>query len=338
MQSCDKCELTDREQGMIYLDDDAVEQLLDLAGVTKAVGDAFIAWGSGEAATTQRVRASTPEAMASAMAAVVPPFSGGKVYATKNGKFTFINVLFDTDGQLLCTLGGDTLTAYRTPATCALAIRALAVDGGASVTTAALVGAGRQSLKHLEMLAAELPALTEIRVADLNPENQAAVVASANAAGIPAACAKDAASAVHGAGVIVTITQSRSPLFPASAVAGGALICAVGSTKYDRCEIGADVVASCSAVVCDDVAGSRAECGDLIEAHRAGVFDWEQAIELHAVLAGTVLVANSGRAPVLFETQGVALQDVAAAGLTWQRYNSLDSNTHDRKNIRETTS
>ena len=318
---------------MIHLDDASIERLLDLAGVTKAVGDAFIAWGTGQAATTQRVRASASDSMASAMAAVVPPFSGGKVYATKNGRFTFVNVLFDTNGQLLCTLAGDALTAYRTPATCALAIRALAADGGSSVKTAALVGAGRQSLKHLEMLAAELPALVEIRVADLNPDSQAALLARANAAGIPATCARDAASAVDGAAVIVTITQSRTPLFPASAVTGGALICAVGSTKYDRCEIGADVVASCSAVVCDDVAGSRAECGDLIEAHRAGVFDWDQAIELHAVLAGTVLV-DSGRAPVLFETQGVALQDVAAAGLAWQRFNSLDSNAHDR-NIRE---
>ena len=132
----------------------------------------------------------------------------------RDGKFTFVNVLFDTDGQLLCTLGGDTLTAYRTPATCALAIRALAVDGGSSVTTAALVGAGRQSLKHLEMLAAELPALAEIRVADINPDALAAVVASANAAGIPATCAKDAASAVHGAEVIVTVTQSTVAAVP----------------------------------------------------------------------------------------------------------------------------
>jgi ornithine cyclodeaminase len=322
---------------MIHLDDATIDQLLDLAGVTTAVGAAFSAWGRGDAATTQRVRASTPFAMASAMAAVVPPFSGGKIYATRSGRFTFLNVLFDTDGQLLCTLDGDTLTAYRTPATCALAIRALAVNGGSTVTTAALVGAGRQSLKHLEMLAAELPALTEIRVADINPDAQTAVVASANAAGIPATLAGDTVSAVYEAEVIVTVTRSTSPLFPAEAVANGALICAVGATKYDRCEIAADVVARCSAVVCDDVAGSRAECGDLIQAHRAGAFDWEQAIELHAVLAGTAVVANSGRAPVLFETQGVALQDVAAAGLAWQRYNSLDSNTHDRKNIRETT-
>ncbi|HSB87346.1 MAG TPA: hypothetical protein VLD86_13615, partial [Ilumatobacteraceae bacterium] len=88
----------------------------------------------------------------------------------------------------------------------------------------------------------------------------------------------------------------------------------------DRCEIGADVVAKCATVVCDDVVGSRAECGDLIQAHRAGRFDWERAIELHAILAGSVALPTPRSGPVLFETQGVALQDVAAAGLAWQRY------------------
>ena len=41
------------------------------------------------------------------MAAVVPPYCGGKVYATKNGVFTFVNVLFDVEGAFLCTLDGD---------------------------------------------------------------------------------------------------------------------------------------------------------------------------------------------------------------------------------------
>jgi ornithine cyclodeaminase/alanine dehydrogenase-like protein (mu-crystallin family) len=50
------------------------------------------------------------------------------------------------------------------------------------------------------------------------------------------------------------------------------------------------------------------------------MFDWERAIELHDLVAGTVTVARAGDAPVLFETQGVALQDVAAAGLAWERW------------------
>ena len=39
--------------------------------------------------------------MASAMAAVVPPYSGGKVYATRQGVFTFVIVLFDARGPAL---------------------------------------------------------------------------------------------------------------------------------------------------------------------------------------------------------------------------------------------
>ncbi|MEO5902254.1 MAG: hypothetical protein ABIR68_19280 [Ilumatobacteraceae bacterium] len=319
---------------MIHLDDDTIERLLDLPAVTETVGAAFAAWGRGEAATTQRVRASTAAAMASAMAAVVPPYTGGKVYATANGKFTFVNVLFDTEGRLLCMLDGDALTAYRTPASCALAIRALAAPGA---RTAALVGAGRQGWRHLQMLAAELNGPAEVRIADLDPGAVTRMVARAAEAGIPAVAAADAAEAVDGADVIVTLTQSTRPLFPSAAVADRAVICAVGATKYDRCEIGADVIERCATVVCDDVVGSHAECGDLIQAHRAGAFDWARAVELNAVLAGTVSVARAGNAPALFETQGVALQDVAAAGLAWERYNDPAFAPRNR-DIKETTS
>ncbi|MGD9705764.1 MAG: ornithine cyclodeaminase family protein [Acidimicrobiia bacterium] len=302
---------------MLHLDDDTIARLLDLRSVTDVVGEAFAAWGRGEADTTQRVRSSASGGMASAMAAVVPPFSGGKVYATRDGVFTFVNVLFDLEGRFLCTLDGDALTRFRTPAACALAIRSMAAPG---VRTAALVGAGRQGWYHLEMLAAELPELTEVRITDLRPESAVAMVERALDAGIPAKVAASPDEAVDGAEVVVTVTQATEPLFAPSAVSDRALLCAVGATKYDRCEIDARLVERCAVVVCDDVTGSRVECGDLIQAAAAGRFDWARAVELHAVAAGTVPVERAGRAPVLFETQGVALQDVAAAGLAWQRY------------------
>lgn len=302
---------------MLHLDDDTIGNLLDLASVTEVVGAAFAAWGRGEADTTQRVRSSAGGGMASAMAAVVPPFSGGKVYATKHGVFTFVNVLFDLDGNFLCTLDGDALTRFRTPAACALAIRTLAVPGA---RTAALVGAGRQGWYHLEMLAAELAGLTEVRINDVRPEAAAAMTERAVEAGIPAKASDSPADAVAGADVVVTVTQSTAPLFPSEAIDDRALVCAVGATKYDRCEIDAQLVERSVAVVCDDVIGSRTECGDLIQAVATGRFDWADAIELHAVEAGTVEVPRAGNGPVLFETQGVALQDVAAAGLAWRRY------------------
>jgi ornithine cyclodeaminase/alanine dehydrogenase-like protein (mu-crystallin family) len=129
---------------------------------------------------------------------------------------------------------------------------------------------------------------------------------------------------VNGADVIVTVTSAREPLFAAAAVADDALICAVGATKYDRAELEPALVARCSAVVCDDVSGSREEAGDLIRAAAAGQFDWAAAVELHAIAAGTVHVARAGESsgrtgPVLFESQGVAIQDVAVCALAYER-------------------
>lgn len=309
---------------MLHLDDPTIADLLDLSSVTTVVSDAFAAWGRGDADSTQRVRSSAGGGMASAMAAVVPPYSGGKVYATKNGVFTFVNVLFDLDGRLLCTLDGDALTRFRTPAACAIAIRAMAVP---DARRAALVGCGRQGWYHLEMLAAELPALERVTVTDLRHEAAVGMAERANAIGIPAVAVATPTDAVLDADVIVTVTQSTEPLFGAAVLSPRALICAVGATKYDRCEIGADVIERCAAVVCDDVVGSRVECGDLIRAVNDGRFDWTRAVELRDLSAGTIDVGRAGEAPLLFETQGVALQDVAAAGLAYERHRLRSSPT-----------
>lgn len=307
---------------MLHLTDEIIAQLLDLDSVQDVVWRAFADLGRGEAATTQRVRAMAPSGMASAMAAVVPPYSGGKVYATKNGQFTFVNVLFDLEGRFLCTLDGDVLTRFRTPAGCSLAIREMAPE---RVESAALVGAGKQGWYHLEMLWHQLPKLSEIRVADARREAADDIVARARKIGIPAVAVDTPTDAVRNADVVLTITPSNTPLFAADAISDNTLVCGVGATKYDRCELPTELVARCVAVVCDDAIGSRVECGDLIHAVEAGHFDWSKAIELADVAAGKVKVPRAGNGPVLFETQGVALQDVAAAGLAWERYQQRKS-------------
>jgi len=301
----------------VHLSDDIIAGLLDLESVQSVVWEAFAALGRGDAATTQRVRAVAPLGMASAMAAVVPPYSGGKVYATKNGQFTFVNVLFDLDGRFLCTLDGDVLTRFRTPAGCSLAIREMVPQ---RIDSAAVVGAGRQGWYHLEMLWQQLPQVAEIRIADARREATDAIVARAREIGIPAVATDSPAAAVRDADVVLTITPSNTPLFAASDISDNTLVCGVGATKYERCELPPELLPRCRAVVCDDVVGSQVECGDLIHAAKAGLFDWKTAIELADVAAGKVQVPRAGDGPVLFETQGVALQDVAAAGLAWERF------------------
>lgn len=304
---------------MRHLDDGTVSQLVDPASAQEAVWRAFEAWGRGTAATTQRVRAIPPigPGMASAMAAVVPPYCGGKLYATVDGRFTFVIVLFDVDGRLLATLDGHAVTELRTPAVSAMAISRLAVP---KVEVATVIGAGVQGPPHVEMLVRTLPELTELRLCGRPGEEAVRELARyASELGAPARVFDDNYAAVDGAQVVLTLTSSPQPLFPAACVADDALICAVGATKANRAEIGPDVVARCATVVCDDVTGSRVECGDLIQAAEAGAFDWSRAVELHALAAGTVTVERAGAAPVLFETQGVAIQDIAVAALAYER-------------------
>ena len=154
-------------QSVLHLDDRTIADLVDPVAAERAVDDAFAAWGRGAAATTQRVRASgAGGGMASAMAAIVPPYCGGKLYATHAGRFTFLNVLFDIEGELLATLDGDAVTLLRTAAVSSLAIRHLAAPN-ASVAT--VIGTGHQAWPHVEMLLRTLPQLAELRICGRTP-------------------------------------------------------------------------------------------------------------------------------------------------------------------------
>ncbi|HSL59514.1 MAG TPA: hypothetical protein VK866_16830 [Acidimicrobiales bacterium] len=304
---------------MPHLDEDTVAALLDPDEVADVTAQVFAELGRGEAATTVRVRARTPGAMASAMAAAVPSLgvTGGKVYATVDGRFTFHVVLFDLEGRVLCTLDGGPLTDVRTPALSAVAIDHLARPGA---RTAAVLGTGRAARPHLEMLARRLP-LDEVRVWGRRSDAAAALAAAGEAAGAPVTVADTAEAAVDGVDVVVTVTSANEPVVDADAIADHALVCAVGATKPERCELDPQLFARAAAVVTDSIEGAPAECGDLQHAVAAGTFAWDRLVDLADLLAGRVEVPRAGIAgPVVFETQGVAIQDVAAGALVWRRH------------------
>lgn len=311
---------------MHHFDDADVTELLDHDELVAAMATVFSDLGTGRAATTVRVRARTDDGMASAMAAAVPSLgvTGGKVYATVDGRFTFHVVLFDLDGHLLCTMDGAALTEARTPALSAVVIDRCARVGA---RTAAVLGTGREAVPHLQMLARALD-LDEVRVWGRRPDAAAEVAARAVRRGVPAVAVDDAVTAVDGADVVVTVTSADAPIVPADAIADHALVCAVGATKPQRCELDPDLFRRAATVITDSTAGAPDECGDLIHAVARGTIGWDAVLDLADVLAGNVAVDRAGAAgPVVFETQGVAIQDVAAAALVWRA--AVASPAHD---------
>jgi ornithine cyclodeaminase len=301
---------------VIHLDDQVVGELLDLGATTDALETAFAALGRGEAATTTRVRAAAGGAMASAMAAVVPGagIGGGKLYGTHPGGFSFVVALFAVDGGVLCTLDGDWLTRIRTAAATALAVRHLAPTGA---RVAALFGTGNQSRWQARALAQELD-LDELRVWGRSGESVDPLVTWARREGIPALAVLDPGDAVDGAGVVVAVTSSYTPVFPGEHLGEDVLVCGVGSTKADRRELDGVTVARATLIVTDSREGAVVECGDLIQAADEGLIDLDRVVELADVVCGRAVRPERG--VVLFESQGIALEDVVAAGLAYRAW------------------
>jgi alanine dehydrogenase len=73
----------------------------------------------------------------------------------------------------------------------------------------------------------------------------------------------------------------------------------------------ADVIAA------DSVEQARIECGDLVAVVEAGKLSWESVREL-----GDIVANGFERAPeaiTLFESHGIAIEDVAAAKVVYER-------------------
>ncbi|NCA12623.1 MAG: ornithine cyclodeaminase family protein, partial [Proteobacteria bacterium] len=68
-------------------------------------------------------------------------------------------------------------------------------------------------------------------------------------------------------------------------------------------------------VVVDHLDNARREAGDLIQAAEAHAFDWSQAVEIGAILRGAHPGRTSSSQVTLFESQGIASEDVALAAM-----------------------
>ena len=240
---------------------------------------------------------------------------GGKPYLTHAGGYTFLVALFSPEVGLVATFDALGLTAVRTTAGTALAVRHLAPP---DAHTAAVFGTGNQSRPHVEALAQEL-SLRDLRVWRRDSGKAEQVAARGRARGIPARAVADAGEAVDDARVVATVTSSAEPVFDGTRLHPGTLVCGVGCAKPSHREIDGTTVQRASFVVSDSAEGARSEAGDLIGAAAEGVFDWDSLVDLVDVISGSVTPPEPGSGIVLFESQGVALQDVVIATLAHQR-------------------
>jgi alanine dehydrogenase len=290
-----------------------VQELIEMDDVIAAVTDAMKELGEGTAQNEPRRRLFPPGGVLNVMFASYPGgrCTGLKAYTIADGHARFLVTLFGLDGSLEALIEADFMGAYRTGAASAVAARALARPGPATV---AMIGAGWQAATQALAISRVLE-IKELRVFSRHDERRAEFAREQEAQlGVPTLAAGSAELAVRGADVVVTMTTSKTPVIEAGWIEPHALVIAAGSNWHNKAEVPIELVARAQTIVVDQLAAAQLESGDLIAAHEAGQFEWSRAVELAAVMAGK-WQRPDGEGIALFESHGLALWDLAAGSV-----------------------
>jgi ornithine cyclodeaminase/alanine dehydrogenase-like protein (mu-crystallin family) len=291
----------------LLLRESDVESVIDMGAVISALEAAMRELGEGKAQNQPRRRVFPPGGVLNVMSAAWPGggVSGLKTYTVGGGTVRFLVIIYDLEGAPRALIEADRMGTYRTGGATGMAALRLTPPGPKTV---GVIGTGWQARTQVLALKTALQPTT-IRAFGRDPERRRSFAAEVGALPVDSAeeCVRDA-------DVVVTITTSTDPVFEAAWVKPGALVVGAGSNFPNRAELPPDLITSARAVVVDQLDTARLESGDLL---RAG-YDFEQALELGAILAGKADVP-SGDGPLVFESHGLALWDLAAATVVLER-------------------
>lgn len=295
---------------MRYLDEDEVRALLGIEDLIAAMRQVMIEFSQGKWQQPPRQMLAQQGGFFGAM-----PASGGSMgvklvsYYPDNAvreletHMAVVALFRPETGEPLVLMDGRYITEIRTAAVSAVATEALAAADAKVLT---LLGAGVQGRAHLEVLPRVRP-FEEIRVWNRTAERAERFAAEHGLRAMPLE------AAVRDADVIVTATGSHDPFLKGAWLKPGAHINAVGAPRPDWRELDDDAMAS--VVIVDSYEGASTESGDVILS----------GITPHAELGEVLADSKQARAEetTVFKSLGMAVQDVAAARLVYERYSSV---------------
>jgi alanine dehydrogenase len=236
---------------------------------------------------------------------------GYKAYTSNRSGVRFLVHLYRaSSGSLRAVIEADRLGMMRTGAAAGIATRWLARS---DAQVAGVFGAGWQAEGHIEALAAVRP-LRRVKVFARHAEKLAAFCARMSARlGIEVIAAVSPEDVVRGSDIVSTVTTSATPLFNAEWLSPGTHVNAAGSNSLIRRELGEDVLKRCSPIVVDSVETALREAGDLLPCWKRGACTRVELLELGEVICGRHAGRSTDDQITLFESQGMAIQDLAVA-------------------------
>ncbi len=297
----------------VYLSENDVRQVVTMAMALEAVESAHREHSRGEAVDVPRARTRLPKTTLHVLQGALPQQGviGFKAYTSNRSGNRFQVHLFDAEsGEPKAIIAADLLGMMRTAAASGVATRWLARPASRVL---GLFGSGWQAEGHLRAVCAVRP-IREVRVFSRRADRLSAFCQRMGSElGLAVAAVAKPQDAVQGCDIVGTVTSACEPLFDGAWLESGAHINAAGSNALIRRELSEETVRRAALICVDSVPTALAEAGDLLPLLEKGRINSRQFIELGDIISGLRPGRLGEDQITLFESQGMAIQDLALA-------------------------
>ncbi len=297
----------------LLLRESHVEQLLTMPTTLALVERVHREYSTGQAIDVPRERTRLPKAALHILQGAVPSANvfGYKAYTSSREGVRFLVYAFSAEnGRLDGVVEANHLGMMRTGAAGGVAAKWLARP---EAKVAGIFGSGWQAKGQLEALS-HVRKLERVKVFSRNAEKVARFCETmAKNLSIDVVPARSPEDCVKGSDIVVTITTSATPVFDGEWIAPGTHVNAAGSNSLLRREIDEATVLKANPVVVDSRPSAMKEAGDLLPALEKGRLHVGMLTELGEVIAGTRPGRTHPDQVTLFESQGMAMQDLIIA-------------------------
>lgn len=316
----------------LLLNQDAVDENTQMPELIRAIEDAFAAYATGSAQMPAKSYIDLPQyngdfrSMPAYLDAEDWDAAGIKwvnVHPDNPESFdlpTVMGTMIYSDPETafpLAIMDGTELTMKRTGAAAAVATDHLAVE---DATSMGLVGAGVQSYTQLEAISKIRP-IEDVVISDLDDEAVAEFVDYfSDEFDVRSGSIAEAASC----DILSTVTPVETPIVSADAVGDHTHINAMGADAEGKHELADELLLNAKLVIDDHAQTTHS--GEINVPYNEGTLTDD---DIHGDIGDIVIGELDGRTEddgvTVFDSTGLAIQDVAAAHVVYEHANENDN-------------
>ena len=303
----------------ILITEKDVKNLLTMELAICSLEEIFKKESIKDSVNSSRIRINLPEGSLNFMAASSKSLNliGTKSYIpkTKTAIKFYVQLYDGENGNLLSVIEANLMSRIRTGASSGLATKYLAKKNSSVL---GIIGTGTQAI-HQAIAICKVRKIKTINIYSRNVNNRKNFCAliNKNINNVNAISVKTSKECVENADIITTITNSDSPVFSSKWIKPGTHINAAGSNVSTKREIDKETISKASTIVTDNIDQAKIECGDLIQPINIGITSWDKINTLSDLITGKIKGRSTDNEITIFESQGVAIEDLAIGSLLY---------------------